>query len=169
MKTQHPRRTAFTLTELMVCASLLVTVMSFVASLSMRTNRLWKDTQHHKIALDELSNQLEILTTLDLSAAQQALPSLTISSQTLALLPGATLKASINQESSPAQVVLTHHLDDEPETNRPQHAPITLVGYLNSPVPPQSKLPTDQGSPTGAAANPDSEQKATQEPKGDQS
>jgi prepilin-type N-terminal cleavage/methylation domain-containing protein len=132
MKNRHHRRAAFTLTELMVCASLLATVMSFVATISIRTDRLWKDTRHQKIALDELGNQLEYLTTLNLPEAQQAIDSLEISPDTRALLPRASLKGKIEQPPGSIQIVLTLEIDGESVTRGTHHAPLTLVGFLSA-------------------------------------
>lgn len=50
--------------ECMVAAMILVTVISFVASLTFRIGLVWKDTAHHRVAINELSNQLERLTLL---------------------------------------------------------------------------------------------------------
>ena len=64
MRSKHPRRNAFTLTELVVGAALTVTVMSVVASLTVHCGRLWQDTRHQQLVMDELSNELERLISL---------------------------------------------------------------------------------------------------------
>ncbi|MDG2220025.1 MAG: prepilin-type N-terminal cleavage/methylation domain-containing protein [Rubripirellula sp.] len=148
MKHTHHRRAAFTLTELMVCASLLATVMSFVATISIRTDRLWRDTRNQKIALDELGNQLEHLTTLDLPGAQQAIESLEISADTRVLLPRASLRGKIEHPPGSTQIVLTLQIDGESATRTTHHAPLTLVGFLTTSPDPKINLqpkPEDDG------------------------
>ncbi|MEE2936121.1 MAG: hypothetical protein VYA84_09005 [Planctomycetota bacterium] len=153
MRNRHHCRAAFTLTELIVCASLLTTVMSFVATISIRTDRLWKETRHQKIALDELSNKLEHLTTLHLTEAQQAISSMEISPDTRALLPHASLKGKIEQLPGSIQIVLTLEIDGESVTRSTHHAPLTLVGFL-SPSPAHEitfqSQPADQAEATTA-------------------
>ena len=50
-----------TVIELVVSAMLLVTVMTFMTTLCFRVNLVWKDIGHHRVAVGELSNQLEEL------------------------------------------------------------------------------------------------------------
>ena len=169
MKHAHLRRSAFTLTELMVCASLLLTVMSFVASISIRANRLWQDTRHQKIALDELGNQLEYLTTLDVREAQQALAGLEISPDARVVLPRAILKGEIEQDAGSNQLVLTLQIDGEPGTRHSRHAPLTLVGFLPSPPNPEAsnRPETDDEQETDDEPKTDSQPEASLQ--GDQS
>ena len=153
MRNRHHCRAAFTLTELIVCASLLTTVMSFVATISIRTDRLWKDTRHQKIALDELSNKLEYLTTLSLPEAQQAISSLEISPNTRALLPRASLKGKIEQPPGSIQIVLTLEIDGESVARSTHHAPLTLVGFLSA-SPAQEITLQSQPADQAEATNP---------------
>ena len=50
--------------ELIVSTVLLMTVMTFVTSMSFRVNQIWKQIGQQRIAVGELSNQLERLTVL---------------------------------------------------------------------------------------------------------
>jgi hypothetical protein len=64
----------------------LLVVMSFVSSLVFRIDFVWKDTGHHRAAMNELSNQLERLTLLspdEVSAAIDRLEPSEMVSRTL--------------------------------------------------------------------------------------
>lgn len=126
------RRSGFTLTELMVCASMLVTIMSLVASMSLRANRLWHDTRQQKIALDELTNQMEYLTTLDVAEARQALNELEISPAISQALPSATLTGELIEQPPLIQIVLTLEIDADTSSAPSRHHPLQLVGFLSS-------------------------------------
>ena len=90
------------LSELVVAGFLLITGVGILASGTVSAKRLWQDTQHHQLALDELSNQLERLSTLNAEERQAALESLSPSEILLRSLPGATLSASmIDDEEGP--------------------------------------------------------------------
>lgn len=81
-----PGRSGTTMVECMVAAMLLVTVISFVASLTFRIGLVWKDTAHHRVAVNELSNQLERLTLLppeEVMAALEELRPTQLASRTL--------------------------------------------------------------------------------------
>ena len=66
-------RQGVTAIELVVSAMLLITVMTFMTSLCFRIDLVWKDIGHHRVAVGELSNQLESLQRLTPQRAQEAL------------------------------------------------------------------------------------------------
>ncbi|MEM8665903.1 MAG: hypothetical protein AAGG48_00200 [Planctomycetota bacterium] len=144
MRTHHPR-SGFSLTELIVCASLLMAVMSFIATLSIRTNRLWQDTRLQKLAIDELSNQLEELTSLDRAGAEKAIADLELSEAIRNSMPQASIDGEIVRINDSTQIVLTLWIDgkDGPTTTR--HAPLELVGFLS---PANRETTDDQGEET---------------------
>lgn len=57
-------RAGFSYAEVLVCAAMLTTIMSLVTVSSFRISRVWKDIRQQKVALSELSNQLDRLTAL---------------------------------------------------------------------------------------------------------
>ena len=125
------RRYGFSLTEVMVCASLLLAVMSFVASISLRTHRIWKDIRLQKIALDEMSNQMESLTALSPDQLEQAIASLEISADLKQSMPLASLTGEVIQLEDSTQIELTLRIDgDQPQGPAKSH-PLTLVGFLS--------------------------------------
>ena len=68
-------RSGFTLTELLVAATLLIAVLSVAAQLTVRTDRLRQDVRREQIALDELANQLDRILAAD--RPQRTCPALT--------------------------------------------------------------------------------------------
>ncbi len=56
------RRAGLTKTEVLVSAVLLTAVMSVTASMFHNINLVWKNIRHHRIAMGELSDQLDMLT-----------------------------------------------------------------------------------------------------------
>lgn len=73
------RRHGISSIELVVAATILMTVMTFATTLSFRIHSVIKDTRHVRIATNELANQLERLTLLDLDNATAAVESLEVS------------------------------------------------------------------------------------------
>ena len=59
------RRSGITLLEVVVATVVLVAIMSLITTLCFRTSLVWRDIAHHRVAMAELSNQLERLTAMD--------------------------------------------------------------------------------------------------------
>ncbi|MCA9160487.1 MAG: hypothetical protein KDA72_19285, partial [Planctomycetales bacterium] len=64
MNRQSHHRRGSMLTELMVAAGLLATAMGLVATCAVADQRLQRMQREHRLAVDELSNQLERLLAL---------------------------------------------------------------------------------------------------------
>lgn len=128
--TRH-NRSAFSLTEVMVCASLVLAVMSFIASITLRTNRMWRDTRHQRIGLDELSNQMERLTLLELEELKRVLPDLEPSPMIQNLIPTVSIEGKVDERDDSVQIILTLAMDKEGDAVKQSH-PLTLVGFLSS-------------------------------------
>ena len=73
-----PRR-GTTLLECIVAASILSVAIGTVTMAVFRIGRIWTDTGHYRIALQEVSNHLESLTQLPPDQIQPAIDSLAIS------------------------------------------------------------------------------------------
>ena len=127
------KRRGYAMTDLVVGATLLVGVMSFVAPLAVRSGRLWQDSRHYRLALDELSNQLERLTSLDENERDTALAELSVSPQVKARLPNPMLEARKINDGDGARLVLQLQWDRVGPAK-----PVTLVAWVD-PLPP----PTD--------------------------
>jgi hypothetical protein len=85
-------------TELIVAAAVLMLGIGVVAKSNSSLLRLWEDTRHHQLAMDELSNRLDLLTRLSGEDLQQAIQQLQVSSDIAAVLPDADLKAILIQD-----------------------------------------------------------------------
>jgi len=130
------KRRGFTMTELVVAATLLTTMMSVVAPLAVRSSRLWQDSRYYRLALEELTNQWEHLASLDEADRPAAIADLTPSTQISAALPNPVLTAETSTDEDGTRVTLSLTWD-----RLGQNAPVTLVGWVNPlpslPSPPQ--------------------------------
>ena len=124
------KRSGFTLTELVVSATLLVTIMGIVAPLTVRSGRLWQDSRHRQLAMDELTNQLERLTALPPQQRQRAIADLVPPPHLRAAMPSAVITAETIRDEEGTRLVLRLIRDgDGPKLRSP--SPITLVGWLD--------------------------------------
>ncbi|MGI9455341.1 MAG: type IV pilus modification PilV family protein [Aeoliella sp.] len=124
----NANRRGFTLTELLVAATLLVSILSVVTPLAVRSGRIRQDTHRHQIALDELSNQLDRLTAIDEKKLADALVELVPSRQAERVLPSPDLTTEIIDDADGRRLILRLTWD------RPAGAvPLTLVGWLDPP------------------------------------
>ncbi len=121
-------RRGVSLIELLVSALLLMTIMSFVTTFCVQIDRVWKDIGQHRVALCELSNQLEGLTRLKPEAAQQALEALVPSETCRRTLQRPELTGNLVEDDLGMRVVLQLNWQ-----RRYSGKPVTLAGWL-SPV-----------------------------------
>lgn len=137
MSSPTAARRGFSLLELIVAATLLVSALGIVAPLAARTGRLWQDSRRHQLALDELTNQLERLTTLDAATLKTALAELTPSEPVRATLPNAALTAETFDDADGRRLALSLQWD---RVGNPP--PLTLIAWLEPlPTTPQERLP----------------------------
>jgi hypothetical protein len=107
--------------------------MSVVASLTVHCGRLWQDTRHQQLVMDELSNELERLISLDSDERDKAIALLAPSEHLQSTLPSAEIIAETVRDTDGVRLVLSLNWD-RPGNPRP----VTFVGWLD-PLP-------DQGS-----------------------
>jgi hypothetical protein len=100
--------------------------LSLLATLSFRSGKLWQDSQHYKLAVDELTNQLELLTLLSETALDEALTNLEVSPAIQATLPNAQLSGRKLDDELGTRVVLEINWD---RLGKPE--PLRLVGWLD--------------------------------------
>lgn len=113
------------MTELIVAATLLITGLSLLGTVAFRTGKLWQDTRHYQLAMNELTNQLERLTSFDESEIDEQLGELTVSTAVEKVLSSAKLSGRKLSDDNGTRVVL------EIEWDRLGTAePLTLVGWL---------------------------------------
>ena len=100
------RRRGFTVTEILVAAVLLMTVMSLVGTVCHRVNRIWFDVDHHRVAVSELSNHLEELTAMTLDQATAAAKTIEPSSECQRSLMSPEITGEITKDQLGSRVVL---------------------------------------------------------------
>lgn len=104
---RRSRRGGFTMLELLVSAILLIALISIVVPLTVRAGRIWQDARNYRLAVNELSNQLEDLTLLSDQDRQQALENWKPSPELLDVLPEAKLTGETIDDSDGKRVKLT--------------------------------------------------------------
>jgi len=96
-KMKLPRR-GTTLLECIVAASILSVAIGTVTTAVFRIGRIWTDTGHYRISLQEVSNHLESLTQLPPEQVQPAIDSLAVSAALARSLVDAKLTGELVQD-----------------------------------------------------------------------
>ena len=122
----HLRR-GLTLTEVVVAATLVVSMIGLVTPLTVRIGRVWQSTRQYRLAFNELANQMELLTSLGVSRCDAALADLKPSASTAESLPDARLKGELIRDQDGTRLILS--LDWDRGSNS---VPLTLVGWLDT-------------------------------------
>ncbi len=125
LKTCRNSRHGLMMTELIVAATLLITALSLVVTLSFRTGKLWQDSRHYKLAVEELTNQLERLTILDETELDAALTEVAVSEAIQTVLPNVRLSGIKVSDDNGTRVVLEIQWDRVGKAE-----PLALVGWL---------------------------------------
>lgn len=113
--------------ELIVAATLLIGSMVVVSKLAIASGRTWQLTRYHQLALDDLTNQIERLTSLSDNERQQAMETLQPSERVRQVLTNATLTSEVLSDSLGQRLVLT--LTCEESDIIP---PLQLVSWLTT-------------------------------------
>lgn len=121
------QRDGLTMTELIVSAVLLMTVMSFVTSLCFRVNLIWSSVGHHRVAVNELSNHLEELTMMTVAEATTAIGALDASEACCRALKSPVLSGEIIEDELGSRVILRINWDRPNDGN-----PTELSGWIVS-------------------------------------
>jgi hypothetical protein len=123
--------------EVFVGLTLLTTVLSLSAPLVVRHGRMLIGHRHYRIALDELTNQLDRLTALPVDEVPAAIQQLSPSEFAAARLPGVKLQSRLESADIGQRVILTITWD-EPERRK---APISLAAWIIATSPPPEDEP----------------------------
>jgi hypothetical protein len=139
-------RAGLAMIEVVVAAGVLLVVMSFVSSLVFRIDFVWKDTGHHRAAMNELSNQLERLTLLSPDKISAAIEGLEPSEMVSRTLDKPELSGELVKDDWGDRIVLKLNW------RRPYPGkPVQLVAWL--PSDPETTLSSVSSSgPQGLAA-----------------
>jgi hypothetical protein len=111
--------------ETLVALTLLTTALAFATPLAVRHGRLLTAQRDYRLALDELTNQLERLTALSAEERAAALERLTPSEFAAAHLRGAAFQADLHPADS-GQFLTLKLSWDEPQRSA---APVQLTGW----------------------------------------
>lgn len=130
----HLRR-GLTLTEVVVAATLVVSMIGLVAPLTVRFGRVWQSTRQYRLAFNELANQMELLTSQGVSGCDAALATLKPSTSTAKSLPDARLEGELVRDQDGTRLILSLDWDRGSKS-----VPLTLVGWLDT-NPAQYPLP----------------------------
>lgn len=130
---RQTRRTGFTLTELLVAATVLIAVLSVTAQLTVRTGRLRHETRRQQLALNELGNQMDRLTAASEQQRETWLADLKPSDQVDEVLPGAKLTATELRDEHGRRLVLKLSWKRAAPAR-----PVVLTGWIDS-TPGQSR------------------------------
>ena len=128
-------------TEVIVAATLLLSMIGLIVPTTIRAGRIWRDSRHYQIAMNELSNQFEYLSSLSTAERTTALAQLRLSEQTQRSLLDASLEASLATKEDGERLTLSLNWDRGVEAK-----PVKIVGWLTSSVPDSPTLQTRIGS-----------------------
>lgn len=103
---QASDRKALTTVEVLVSAIILMTIMTFVASLAVKVGLVWRDVGHQRVAICELANQLEELTLLSPAEAESAVKELEASVICARTLKSPELKGVLEKDELGTRVTL---------------------------------------------------------------
>ncbi len=120
------RRAGASLTELVVAGSVLITATGLVATSAVGSQRLHRQEQQYRVAVDELSNQLERLTLMQEDELKMALEELRVSDWAAQSLTGAVLAGISIDDEQGERVVLTIHW-----AHIGKAKPLTAVGWMS--------------------------------------
>lgn len=125
--------------EAVVSAGLLLVVMSFSLQMTYRVDTVWRDTGHHRVAIHELSNQLERLSKLGSSERMTELESLKVSEHLSATLQDAELTGEVVDDDWGQRLVLRLNW-----LRRHPGQPLQMSAWLSQENPITSSGPTDE-------------------------
>jgi hypothetical protein len=126
--------------DVLAAFTLLIAVMSVATPLAVRQARLIKANRDYRLALDELSNQMDRLTALSPAQLPQAVEQLAPSDFVAARLPDSKLTGELAPAEIGTRITLQLAWKDSPAHT----APASLAAWV-FPTPPQPS-PTPQGS-----------------------
>lgn len=129
MKSQKRNgRLGATAAEVLVAASLLVSVIGFITSLTFRTGKVLQSARHYQIAMHELANQLELLTSLSEHDRNALLKDLKPSEAVSRALPDAKLESEMLSDTDGERLKLSLYWDRGATVGNP----ISLVAWLDT-------------------------------------
>jgi type II secretory pathway pseudopilin PulG len=136
----NDRRRGSMLIELLVAFTLLTALLGAALPLIVRHQQLLASARTYRLALDELSNQLETLSALDAEQLPAALESLALSPFAAERLPDAELDAVLDASGEQPRVALSLTWDEPGRRDKP----LTLVAWLDPPAQSLAQQPQEE-------------------------
>lgn len=124
--TPAPQRRAITSFELIVAFSLVATVIGLSAPLIVRHGRLLATARHYRLAIEELTNQLERIAALPPTEIDATVDNIEVSKFAAEKLPGAELTGEIHDAEYGRRVTL-HIVWDEPQR---RENPLAMTAWV---------------------------------------
>ena len=114
--------------ELLVSAAILLATVSVISTLIFKCGMIWKDVSQRRVAVRELSSQLEELTLLDEDSAQEKIEQLELSEICTERLPEAKLVGVMSEDNLGVRIQLSLNWK-----RRVESKPVILCGWLIDP------------------------------------
>ncbi len=138
-KPKHKRRRGLTVTEVVVAATLVVSLIGLFAPMSVRIGRVWQSTRQYRLAFNELANQMERLTSLSPTECEAALSSLKLPTRVSEALPGSQLLGEVIHDQDGTRLKLSLNWERGARSE-----PVSLVGWFDSNI----AVPASAAEPT---------------------
>ena len=113
--------------ELLVSAGLIVCMIGVLAPLTVRTSRMINDGRQVRMAVSELSNQIDFLTRFERERLLEELETLNPSEEVRQALPNAKLAGEVKSDSDGSRLILTIDWDRPVKGN-----PLSLVAWIDA-------------------------------------
>ena len=114
--------------ELLVSFTILLATVSVITTLIFKCGVIWKDVSQRRVAVTELSSQLESLTLLDQDSATEKIKQLELSDICTQRLPDAKLTGVLSEDNLGVRIQLS--LDWKRSVDS---KPVILCGWLIEP------------------------------------
>ena len=121
-------RRGLTSIEVLASVAILLATVSVVTTLVFKCGMIWKDVSQRRVAVAELSSQLEELTLLDKDSATEKIEELEPSMICSERLPEAKLTGTLSEDNLGIRIQLSLSWKRSVESK-----PIILSGWLNEP------------------------------------
>ena len=121
----RPDRRGLTAMELLVSTAILLATVTVITTLIFKCGMIWKDVSQRRVAVRELSSQLEELTLLDEDSVKEKIKQLELSAVCNQRLPEAKLTGVISEDNLGVRIQLSLNWKHAVETK-----PVILCGWL---------------------------------------
>ncbi len=123
------RRSGSSVTEVIVAAALLLSMFGLVVPTTIRAGRVLRDARHYQMAMNELSNQYEYLSSLSDPERAVALNQLQVSEQVRHSLENAKLEASLATTGDGLRLTLSLNWNRGLAVK-----PVQIMGWLSTSI-----------------------------------